>query len=96
MKTLTFTEFRKHASEVLDLVEKGERVRVLRHGRVAAKIVPAESRATRPSWKRPGLRLVAPGASLSKTILEERRRSDASQCRAARAYELQVEQLRGN
>ena len=75
MKTVTFTEFRKNASGVLDRVEKGESIRVLRHGRAIAKIVPAELREPRPAWKRPGLRLVAAGVSLSKAVLEERRSS---------------------
>jgi prevent-host-death family protein len=75
MKSLSFTEFRKKASEILSLVEKGETVRVLRHGKAIAKIIPAETGETTLSWKRPGLRLVKPGASLSKAILEERRKS---------------------
>ncbi len=75
MKTVTFTQFRKNASEVLDLVEKGESIRLLRHGKAIAKIVPAELRQPKPAWKRPGLRLVAAGASLSKAVLEERRSS---------------------
>ncbi len=75
MKTVTFTEFRKNASEVLDLVEKGESIRVLRHGKAIAKIIPAELREPKPAWKRPGLRLVAAGASLSKAVLEGRRSS---------------------
>jgi prevent-host-death family protein len=73
MKTVTFSEFRKKASEVLDLVEKGESIRVLRHGKAIAKIVPAGLRQAKPAWKRPGLRLVASGASLSRAVLEERR-----------------------
>jgi prevent-host-death family protein len=73
MKTLTFTEFRKNASGVLDLVEKGESVRVLRHGKAIANIVPAELRESNPAWKRPGLRLVMAGESLSRAVLEERR-----------------------
>jgi prevent-host-death family protein len=75
MKTVTFTEFRKNASGVLDLVEKGETIRLLRHGRPIAKIVPADSQETKPAWRRPGLRLVAAGASLSRAVLEERRSS---------------------
>jgi len=75
MKTVTFSEFRKNASEVLDLVEKGESIRVLRHGKAIAKIVPAGTRVASPAWKRPGLRLVASGASLSRAVLEERRTS---------------------
>jgi prevent-host-death family protein len=75
MRSLSFTEFRKKASEILTLVEKGETVRVLRHGKPVAKIIPAETEQKRVSWKRPGLRLVRPGASLSKAILEERQKS---------------------
>ena len=75
MKTVTFTEFRKNASEVLDLVEKGESIRVLRHGKAIARIVPEELREAKPAWKRPGLRLVTAGVSLSRAVLEERRAS---------------------
>ncbi|MBM3790677.1 MAG: type II toxin-antitoxin system prevent-host-death family antitoxin [Acidobacteria bacterium] len=75
MKTMTCTEFRKNASKVLDLVEGGETVRVLRHGKAIAKLTPVSSRASRPSWKQPGLRLIKDGASICKAILEERRSS---------------------
>jgi prevent-host-death family protein len=73
VKSLTFTEFRKSASRVLDLVEKGESVRVLRHGKAVAKIVPADGHERKPAWKRPVSPLVIPGASLSQAVLEERR-----------------------
>jgi prevent-host-death family protein len=77
MKTITFTEFRKHASGVLSDVEKGESFLVLRHGKPVAEISPAsEDRHAKPSWKRPGLRLTAKGASLSSAIIEERRGED--------------------
>ena len=77
MKTVTFTEFRKHASELFSDVERGEAFLVLRHGKPIAEISPASTdRSTKPSWKRPGLRLIAKGASLSSAILEERRRED--------------------
>ncbi len=75
MKTVTFTEFRKNAFDVLDLVEGGESIRVLRHGKAIAKIVPANSRGVRPAWKRPGLRLVTTGEPLSRAALEERQSS---------------------
>ena len=75
MKTVTFTEFRKNASEVLDLVEQGETIRILRHGKPIARIVPAEGGEELPAWKRPGLRLVTIGGSLSSAIVEERRAS---------------------
>jgi len=75
MTSLSFTDFRKKASKVLDLVEKGETVQLIRHGKAIAKIVPVGTRETTPAWKRPGLRLVTSGASLSKAVLEERRSS---------------------
>ncbi|HEX2227099.1 MAG TPA: type II toxin-antitoxin system Phd/YefM family antitoxin [Candidatus Binatia bacterium] len=71
MKTLSFTEFRKRASEVFTLVEKGETVLVIRHGKPVAKIVPADAEETIPSWKRSGFRLIQPGASLSRAILRK-------------------------
>jgi prevent-host-death family protein len=75
MKVVSFTEFRKNASEVLDLVEQGATIHVTRHGKTIAKIVPAESRGIKFSWKRAGLRLAAKGVSLSRAILDERRSS---------------------
>jgi len=74
MKTITFAEFRKTASTVLDRIEKGESVRIVRHGRVIAKIIPAAGgRRSLPAWKRPYPRMVIPGVSLSKAVLAERR-----------------------
>ena len=75
MKSVTFTTFRRNASEILDLVEKGESIRVLRHGKAIARIVPADRREAQPAWKRPGLRLVTAGVSLSRAVLAERRSS---------------------
>jgi prevent-host-death family protein len=75
MKTLSFTEFRKKASDVLDLVEKGEAICLLRHGKAVAKIVPFRGQSTKAAWKRPGPRLVIPGASLTRALLAERRSS---------------------
>jgi len=72
MKSVSFTEFRKEASELLDLVEQGETVCVLRHGKAVARVVPADPARRPAAWKRPGLRLVAAGASLSRTLLKER------------------------
>lgn len=76
-RTVTFTEFRKHASELLSAVEGGETLVVLRHGRPIAEISPPSSEhGTTPSWKKPGLRLAVTGASLSAAILQERSRED--------------------
>ena len=72
MSTVTLTEFRSHASGMLDRVERGETLVVLRHGRPIAEVSPFAARPAVPSWKKPGLRLVAEGAALSRMILAER------------------------
>jgi prevent-host-death family protein len=72
MRTVTFTEFRSQASGMLDRVERGETLVVLRHGRPIAEVSPVATRAEVPSWKKPALRLVAKGAALSRAILAER------------------------
>lgn len=77
MITIPFTEFRRNASGLLDRVEKGEALLVIRHGRPVAEITPVIGNERRtPSWKRPGLRLVAKGGRLSAAIIEERKRED--------------------
>jgi len=73
VRSITFSEFRRNASSILDLVEKGEKICILRHGKVIANLVPPASRQPTPAWKRPGLELVVKGASLSRAIIEERR-----------------------
>jgi len=72
MKTVSFTDFRSHASSLLDLVEKGEEVQIQRHGKVVARLVPPVEREE-PAWKKPGLKLVTKAPSLSKAVLEDRR-----------------------
>ncbi|MDY6989508.1 MAG: type II toxin-antitoxin system prevent-host-death family antitoxin [Thermodesulfobacteriota bacterium] len=76
MKTITFTEFRKHASSLFSAVEDGEVIVVLRHGRPIAEISPVLKKDDVPSWKRPGLRLSVKGTELSSAILEEREREN--------------------
>jgi antitoxin (DNA-binding transcriptional repressor) of toxin-antitoxin stability system len=72
MRTVTFTEFRNSASMLFSLVENGETIRVLRHGRPIACVVPDHADGEPRAWKRPGLRLVSPGATLARAVLEER------------------------
>jgi len=72
MSTVSLTEFRSHASGMLDRVERGETLVVLRHGRPIAEVSPVAAPAAVPSWKKPALRLVAKGAALSRLILAER------------------------
>lgn len=77
MTTIAFTEFRRNASDLLTRAEKGEKLVVMRHGRAIVEIGPiAESEGRIPSWKRPGVRLTAKGASLSAAILKERLHED--------------------
>jgi prevent-host-death family protein len=75
MTTLTFTDFRKRASGVLSDVERGQAFVIVRHGRPIAELSPVSSSISHePAWRRRGLRLVAPGATLSRAILDERER----------------------
>lgn len=70
MKTISFTEFRSHASDLLTAVEHGETIVVTRHGRPIAEITPVA--AHQPAWKQPALRLSTSGSGLAAAILEER------------------------
>ena len=77
MHTIPLSEFRANASAMIDLVEKGETVRILRHGKAVAELVPAKPDAPVkvPSWKRPitPLNIVRPdGKTGAQLIIEER------------------------
>ena len=73
MKTVSFTEFRKNASELITKVEKGEIIHILRHGKPVAEITPLQSEELpSPSWRNPALKLSLKGISLSQAIIEER------------------------
>lgn len=73
MKTISFTEFRKRASELFSEVENGETLQISRHGQIIAEIVPADHKQLKIlSWKKPRLGLSIKGKTLSKAILEER------------------------
>jgi len=75
MKVVTFTEFRQHATTYFDVVEKGETVKVLRHGKAIAEVIPAQSEERMVSWKQPGLKMSIKGVSLSREILRERKQT---------------------
>ena len=77
MTQTTFTELRKHAKTYFDSVEKGATIQVLRHGKVIAEVTPPHERVGSKGWKRPGLKLLVPGVSLTRAVLEERRESRA-------------------
>jgi antitoxin (DNA-binding transcriptional repressor) of toxin-antitoxin stability system len=77
MHTVPLSEFRANASAMIDLVEQGETVRILRHGKLVAQLVPvlAAEVARVPSWKKPiePLNIVRPdGKSGAQLIVEER------------------------
>jgi len=77
MRQVTFTEFRRNAAALFDSVERGEVVRILRHGKPIAEIVPLPAHRATLAWKRPGpgleLEAGSRSASLSREILRERR-----------------------
>ena len=76
MHTLPLSEFRANASAMLDLVERGETVRIMRHGKPVADLVPPTDALTavrQPSWKRPFEPVqLPPGQSLTDAVLDER------------------------
>jgi len=76
MKTTTFTELRQHAEKYIDAVQQGETVRIIRHGKPVADLVPPGGQKRVPFWKRPHVPLRIPGVSLSKAVLEEREESE--------------------
>ncbi len=75
MKVVTFTEFRQNATTYFDVVEKGETVKVLRHGKAIAEVIPAQSEERMVSWRQPGLKMSIKGVSLSREILRERKQT---------------------
>jgi prevent-host-death family protein len=73
MKTITFTDFRKRASDFITEVEHGETLVLLRRGKPVAEVVPFSDKSQiTPAWKQPGIRLRIRGSDLSSVILDER------------------------
>ena len=77
MHTIPLSEFRANASAMIDMVERGETVLILRHGKPVAELVPAKPSAPEkiPSWKRniePLDYVRADGKTLAQLIIEER------------------------
>ncbi len=74
MISLPLSEFRANASSMLDLVQQGQTVRILRHGKPVADLVPirATDPGRLPSWKQAfaPVRLPA-GVSLSDAVIDE-------------------------
>jgi len=74
MREVSFTKFRMNAASFFNSVEQGETIRILRHGKPIAEVVPVRTALRTLSWKRPGLMLEVDGVSLSREILRERKR----------------------
>jgi antitoxin (DNA-binding transcriptional repressor) of toxin-antitoxin stability system len=73
MTRVNFTEFRNNASHYLTKAEKGEVIKITRHGKIIAEIKPpTDEKDTIPAWKKRGLRLSIKGSNLSSAIIEER------------------------
>jgi prevent-host-death family protein len=73
MRTISFTDFRNHASGYITAVEHGETLVLLRNGRPVAEVIPfSERQPSTPSWKQPVLRLQLQGSDLSSAVLKER------------------------
>ncbi len=76
MKLITSTKFRKDVSTVLDEVEAGATLIIVRHGKPIAELIPySGAKKSTSAWQKPGLRLQIDGASLSTAILDEREES---------------------
>ena len=76
--SVPLSEFRANASAMIDLVEKGETVRILRHGKPVAELVPMQPQEPQkvPRWKQPFEPVVlSSGVSLSQAVLDERNES---------------------
>ena len=74
MMTINFTEFQKNASALFSEVEAGKSIRVTRHGKLIAQILPisGENIDKEPSWKKRRTKLTLTGNDLSQIIIEER------------------------
>ena len=75
MQELPLSEFRANAASVLDRVQQGQTVRILRHGKPVADLVPVRANeADRlPNWKQAFAPVqLAPGVSLSQAVLDRR------------------------
>jgi prevent-host-death family protein len=77
MHIIPLSEFRANTAAMIDLVEQGETVRILRHGKPVAELVPVpvQDCAKVPRWKmpiEPLNYLKPPSKSGAQLIIEER------------------------
>ena len=71
MSDVSFTELRNKASEYIDRTEKGETIRIFRHGKLVALLVPPSLEGRAPFLEP----ISRPGVSLSTAVLAERAES---------------------
>lgn len=79
MHILPLSDFRANASAMLDLVERGETVRIMRHGKAVADLVPVRSEPGQaPSYQQPFEPVMAlpSGYSAVAGLVDERNRSE--------------------
>lgn len=77
MHIIPLSEFRANTAAMIDLVEQGETVRILRHGKPVAELVPVQVQAAAkvPRWKMPiePLNFIrTDGKTGAQLIIEER------------------------
>lgn len=77
MHIVPLSEFRANTAATLDIVERGETVRIMRHGKPVADLVPVRKGETEkiPHWKLPiePLCIARPdGKTGAQLIIEER------------------------
>jgi prevent-host-death family protein len=75
MQVLALSALRADISSMIDLVQQGETVRILRHGKPVADLVPVQEvpLSRQPSWKQPFEPVaLPPEASLAQAVLHER------------------------
>ncbi len=77
MHIVPLSEFRANTAAMIDLVEQGETIRILRHGKPVAELVPMQPQeaAKVPRWKMPiePLNFIrADGKTGAQLIIEER------------------------
>ena len=86
MTTITFTDFRNRASDILTAVERGATITILRHGRPIAEVIPATAsplgNVAAPKHQRRGLaaaiaeerkhEVVLDSSAFAKRFIEDR------------------------
>ncbi len=73
MLGISVKEARKHLSELLDRVEGGEKIDILRRGKKVASLVPGtQKKASLPDLSEFRLSLKVKGKSLAKSLLDFR------------------------